>query len=131
MVNGVVLNRIKTISSMKRIQSSKKNNMTIDRELVLKLENLAKLELSEEERAKLRSDLNNILSMVEKLQELDTAGVEPLVYINEEVSKLREDAIKNQVGQKEALANAPDHDGTYFKVPKVIELKMGIEKLGN
>ena len=95
--------------------------MTIDRDLILKLENLAKLELSEEERSKLTGDLNNILSMVEKLQELDTTGVEPLVYINEEVNKLREDEVRNQVSQSEALKNAPEEDGTYFKVPKVLK----------
>ncbi len=95
--------------------------MTIDRKLILKLENLAKLELSEEERTKLRGDLNNILSMVEKLEELDTTGVEPLVYVNEEVNKVRNDAINNQVSQKETMSNAPDHDGTYFKVPKVLK----------
>lgn len=94
--------------------------MTIDRNLILKLENLAKLELSETERSKLTSDLNNILSMVEKLQELDTTGVEPLVYVNEEVNRLREDVISNQVSQDAALSNAPDQNGTYFKVPKVL-----------
>ena len=94
--------------------------MTIDHNLILKLENLAKLELSEEERLKLTGDLNNILSMVEKLQELDTNGVEPLVYINEEVNQLREDKVCNQVDQSSALSNAPDQDGTYFKVPKVL-----------
>lgn len=94
--------------------------MTVDRNLILKLENLAKLELSEMERSKLTSDLNNILSMVEKLQELDTTGVEPLVYINEEVNSLRDDVISNQVSQSAALSNSPDQDGTYFRVPKVL-----------
>ena len=97
--------------------------MTIDRKLILKLENLAKLELSEKERTKLTSDLNNILSMVEKLKEVDTTGVEPLVYINEEVNRLRKDEIDNQVSQEEALSNAPSKDGTYFKVPNVMKRK--------
>ena len=57
--------------------------------------------------------------MIEKLEELDTSGIDPLIYINEEVNKLREDSIQNQVSLNEALSNAPDHDGTYFKVPKV------------
>jgi len=95
--------------------------MTIDSELILKLENLAKLELSEEERAKMGSELTNILLMVEKLEELDTTGVEPLVYINQEVNKLRNDTVKSQVSNKDALSNAPDHDGTFFKVPKVLQ----------
>lgn len=65
-------------------------------------------------------DLNKILVMVEKLSELDTSNVEPLVYINDETNVLREDKIKHQVDQQTALANAPDKDGRYFKVPKVM-----------
>ena len=96
--------------------------MQIDRALILKLENLSRLELSETERGKLAGSLNDILKMVDKLNELNTEGVEPLVYINEEISVLREDVVKNQVTRQDALKNAPDHNGTYFKVPKVIDL---------
>jgi aspartyl-tRNA(Asn)/glutamyl-tRNA(Gln) amidotransferase subunit C len=58
--------------------------------------------------------------MVEKLHELDTTGVEPLVYISGETNQLREDALKDQLAQAQALQNAPDTDGQYFKVPKVL-----------
>lgn len=95
--------------------------MQIDRDLILKLENLAKLKLTDEERGKLTGDLNNILEMVGKLDELDTEGVEPLVYMNDEKRPLREDEIKNQVSQEKALSNAPERDEKYFKVPKVIK----------
>lgn len=97
--------------------------MKVDKQLISKLEKLARLELSEEEREGLTKDLSSILEMVEKLQELDTEGVDPLVYINEEVNILRSDKIDKQVSQKDALKNAPDEDGTFFKVPKVINLK--------
>lgn len=97
--------------------------MKVDKQLISKLEKLARLELSDEEREGLTKDLSSILEMVEKLQELDTEGVDPLVYINEEVNILRSDKIDKQVSQKEALKNAPDQDGTFFKVPKVINLK--------
>lgn len=96
--------------------------MKADRNLILKLENLARLELTEVEREKLQGSLSDILTMVEKLEELNTEGVEPLVYINEEVSILREDIVKNQLSQSDALKNAPDHNKTHFKVPKVIDL---------
>jgi aspartyl-tRNA(Asn)/glutamyl-tRNA(Gln) amidotransferase subunit C len=96
--------------------------MNVDRALILKLENLSRLELSEAERDKLAGSLNDILKMVDKLNELNTEGVEPLVYINEDSSVLREDVVKNQVSRQEALKNAPDHNGIYFKVPKVIDL---------
>ncbi len=94
--------------------------MQIDRDLILKLENLAKLELSETERERLALDLTNILQMVEKLKELDTTNVEPLTYISDAVNQLREDEIKGQVTNEEALSNAPEKNEPYFKVPKVL-----------
>ncbi|MBK9015674.1 MAG: Asp-tRNA(Asn)/Glu-tRNA(Gln) amidotransferase subunit GatC [Saprospiraceae bacterium] len=94
--------------------------MKIDRDLILKLENLAKLELSEGERERLGVDLTNILQMVEKLKELDTSNVEPLTYISDAVNMLREDEIKGQVSNEQALFNAPEKNKPYFKVPKVI-----------
>lgn len=97
--------------------------MTIDEKLISRLEQLARLELSAEEKERLRGDLNHILAMVEKLEALDTTGVEPLVYINEAVNVWRDDEVKHQVSQEEALRNAPKSDGTYFRVPKVIDLK--------
>jgi aspartyl-tRNA(Asn)/glutamyl-tRNA(Gln) amidotransferase subunit C len=96
--------------------------MTIDRSLILKLETLTRLELNEAERERLTGSLNDILTMVDKLQEVNTEGVAPLVYINEEPQVLRQDHVKNQLPRTEALSNAPDHNGTYFKVPKVIDL---------
>ncbi len=95
--------------------------MTTDKNLILRLEKLARLQLSDTEREEIGGDLDKILAMVDKLQEIDTENVEPLTYINEEVNVLRADAIKNQTDRAAALRNAPDTDGTYFKVPKVIE----------
>ena len=95
--------------------------MVVDKQLISKLENLARLELSSKDKVKIEKDLNQILTMVEKLDDLDTKGVEPLVYVNEEINNWREDEIKNEIKREEALKNAPDEDGTYFKVSKVIE----------
>lgn len=94
--------------------------MQIDQELILRLENLAKLELSKKERHDLTKDLNDILEMVGKLEELDTTGIEPLTYVNGEVNHLRPDVIRHQVPQSESLKNAPGHDGEHFKVPKIL-----------
>jgi aspartyl-tRNA(Asn)/glutamyl-tRNA(Gln) amidotransferase subunit C len=94
--------------------------MKIDKKLILKLEKLSRLELSETERVKIQKDLNEILKMIEKLDELDTSNVEPLIHVSEEKNVLREDEIKNQLSREEALSNSPDNDGQYFKVPKVI-----------
>ena len=96
--------------------------MLIDTALISRLEELARLELSDGERQQLAGDLSNILKMVETLEELDTEGVEPLVYINNEVNVLRADEVRHQLPTADALRNAPDTDGTYFKVPKVIDL---------
>lgn len=95
--------------------------MQIDQKLILRLEELARLELSEAEREKIRQDLENILDMCQKLDALDTSDVEPLVYISEAVNVLRADEVKHQIDRKLALDNAPDTNGTYFKVPKVID----------
>ncbi|MCB0592536.1 MAG: Asp-tRNA(Asn)/Glu-tRNA(Gln) amidotransferase subunit GatC [Lewinellaceae bacterium] len=96
--------------------------MKIDKQLISKLEHLARLELSDQEAGRLMADLNSILEMVEKLQELDTSETEPLVYINEDVNVLREDAVAGQVSREDALRNAPDQAGGHFQVPKVIDL---------
>lgn len=97
--------------------------MQIDQNLILKLEELAKLELSAQEREQLTEDLNKILDMIKKLEEPDTSLVEPLVYINDQVNVLREDVVRNQVTREQAFSNTPSHDGQYFKVPKILNPK--------
>ena len=94
--------------------------MQIDTTLISRLEKLARLQLGASEREKLSGDLQNILNMVDKLRELDTKGVEPLVYLNENQEAQRADEISGQVSVQEALQNAPAQDGQYFRVPKVI-----------
>lgn len=95
--------------------------MKIDKTLISKLEKLSRLELEASEKATIQHDLNNILTMVEKLNELNTDGVEPLIHLSEEERSLRSDEVKNQIDRAEALKNAPQHDGQYFLVPKVIK----------
>ena len=96
--------------------------MQIDDTLILRLENLARLELSAAERTKMQGSLTDILTMVEQLNTLDTEGVEPLIYINEDVNVWREDTVNHQLDRRDALRNAPDSDGMFFKVPKVIDI---------
>lgn len=97
--------------------------MTIDKDLILRIEHLARLELSELERQHIQTDLNNILDMVSKLDELDTEGVAPLVYITERNNAFREDVVANEVAHTDALKNAPQHDEHFFIVPKVVDVK--------
>ncbi len=95
--------------------------MTIDEALILRLEELARLELSPEERESLRDDLNAILQMVEKMREVDTEGVEPLTHMTETTNALRPDKVGGELDRRQALRNAPESDGTFFRVPKVID----------
>ena len=97
--------------------------MTVNDALIYRLEHLARLELSDEERQTLKTDLGSMLDMVGKLQELDLSETEPLVYLSETKDMLRTDEAKGQVTVEAALKNAPDDDGSYFLAPKVIDLK--------
>ncbi|HEY9001525.1 MAG TPA: Asp-tRNA(Asn)/Glu-tRNA(Gln) amidotransferase subunit GatC [Mucilaginibacter sp.] len=95
--------------------------MNIDKETVEKVAHLARLELAEDEKEKMIADMNKILGFMDKLNEIDTSGIEPLVYMTNEINTVREDVIKQEVTYEEALLNAPKHDKDYFLVAKVIE----------
>jgi len=95
--------------------------MIIDKETVEKVANLARLELAEDEKAAMIKDMNKILDFMAKLNELDTTGIDPLVYMTSEVNVLREDVVKQTVTTEEALKNAPKHTDDYFLVAKVID----------
>ncbi len=97
--------------------------MQLNEQLISRLELLARLDLSEQERKRLLNDLNNILKMVSKMEELDTKGVEPLSHVSKVVNVLRKDEVAHQLAKEVAMKNAPLSDGKFFKVPKVIDLK--------
>lgn len=94
--------------------------MKIDTALIDKLAELSKLEFNEADKTEIQKNLGNILDLVEKLQEVNTEGVEPLVYMNENTGVFRPDAITNSTTKEQALQNAPSKDSDYIKVPKVI-----------
>lgn len=93
----------------------------MDEQLISGLEKLARLQLDPAERARLTHDLERILQMVDKLRELDTNGIPPLVHLNEPEDAGRADVVGEQLDPADALRNAPKHDGRFFRVPKVIE----------
>jgi aspartyl-tRNA(Asn)/glutamyl-tRNA(Gln) amidotransferase subunit C len=93
--------------------------MKIDIHTVNKLARLSKLEFDEAAKEKMITDLNKMLDFVGKLDELDTTGIEPLIYMTENGLPLREDIVITTITQDEALKNAPKKDSDYFKVPKV------------
>ena len=95
--------------------------MEVNNKLIEDLSRLAKLEFDEKSAEKMKADLKKIISFVDKLSEIDTEGVEPLIYLSEEVNVLRADEIANEVSQADALKNAPQKDSDYFKVPTVLK----------
>ena len=93
----------------------------IDIKTVNEVAHLARLEFNEDGKIEILNDMNRMLAFVDKLNELDTDGTEPLIYMTDEKNLLREDDPKETLTQKEALKNAPKKDSDYFKVPKVID----------
>ena len=94
--------------------------MEVNDALIDNLSNLARLEFNAAEKEEIKKDLQRMIHFVEKLGELDTSGVEPLLHMSPAINVLREDSPGGSVSREEALANAPATDGTYFKTPKVI-----------
>ena len=95
--------------------------MQVDDALIQKLARLSQLQFSEAEKEEIKGDLDKMIGFIGKLQELDTTGVAPLMHMTDEVNVLRPDANSGMLTREEALLNAPQHDGTYFKVPRVIK----------
>jgi aspartyl-tRNA(Asn)/glutamyl-tRNA(Gln) amidotransferase subunit C len=95
--------------------------MKVTEALVDHIAHLSRLEYKTEvEKAAIMKDLERMIGFVDKLNELNTDQVEPLIYMNEDVNHWRADEVGQHTPQKEALANAPNKDSDYFRVPKVI-----------
>jgi aspartyl-tRNA(Asn)/glutamyl-tRNA(Gln) amidotransferase subunit C len=95
--------------------------MQVNEELVDRIATLAKLEFDAERKKEIIKDLNQVIAFVEKLNELDTTGVEPLIYMTDETNVLRKDEAQKTITHEEALKNATDKDSDFFRVPKVIK----------
>ena len=93
----------------------------IDQAQVRKVAKLSRLDLSEEEIEEFTSQLSAILNYVAKMNELDTAKVEPLAHCLPISNIFREDVAKESLGTEKVLANAPQRDGEFFKVPKILD----------
>jgi aspartyl-tRNA(Asn)/glutamyl-tRNA(Gln) amidotransferase subunit C len=92
--------------------------MNLTRQDVLKLADIAKLELSDTEADALLGDLDKMLGFVDKVRALDLDGVEPLVYMTDRENVLREDLPTDPLSHAEALRGAPGADSDYFRVPR-------------
>lgn len=94
--------------------------MEVNDALVVKLANLARLKFDASEKEAIKNDLQKMIQFVEKLNELDTTGVEPLLHMSDNVNVLRADEVKGSVTREDGLKNAAVRDEYFFKVPKVI-----------
>ena len=95
--------------------------MNVNDELIDKLANLVRLEFNDEEKKLIKKDLQEMIGFIDKLNELDTTGVEPLLHMSDNINVFRDDEVAGMISREEALKNAPMHDEQFFKVPKVIK----------
>lgn len=95
--------------------------MQVDDALIEKLSRLAMLSFDENEKEQIKQDLQKMIGFVDKLKELDTTGVEPLLHLTPNQNILRTDECGPMLSRSEAFLNAPNHDEQFFKVPKVIK----------
>jgi len=93
----------------------------IDQNQVIKVAKLSRLDLTEDEVQEFTGQLSAILDYVEKMNELDTRGVEPLAHCLPVSNVLREDFAKESLGTEKVLVNAPQRDDEFFKVPKILD----------
>lgn len=95
--------------------------MEVNNKLIQDIAKLSKLKFDDSAEEKMKADLEKMLAFVDKLNEINTEGVDPLIYMSEEVNVLREDKVTEETSQKDALKNAPEKDSDYFKVPTVLK----------
>jgi aspartyl-tRNA(Asn)/glutamyl-tRNA(Gln) amidotransferase subunit C len=95
--------------------------MEITDSLINKLANLSRLDFKDEEKQEMKTELEKMIGFIDKLNELDTSDVEPLLHMSENQNIFREDEVKGELGKEDVFKNAPVHDDNFFKVPKVIK----------
>ncbi|RMG59847.1 MAG: Asp-tRNA(Asn)/Glu-tRNA(Gln) amidotransferase GatCAB subunit C [Bacteroidetes bacterium] len=113
------------MTSTPTLESSEGNRtfacMHLSDELLDRLATLARLEVAPDQREHLRADLQRMLDFVAQLREVDTEGIEPLIHPTEGANALRPDEPAGRLRPDQVLRNAPKSDGSYFRVPKVVD----------
>lgn len=95
--------------------------MEVNDALVDNLAKLSRLSFNAQEKEVIKKDLQQMIGFVDKLQELDTKNVEPLLHMSDAVNQLREDEIRDSISREDALKNAAEANAVFFRVPKVIK----------
>ena len=97
--------------------------MKVNNKLVEHLAHLSRLDFDDDSIEKMKFDFEKMLDFVAKLEEVDTANVEPLSYMSTELNVLRDDKVEQVLTQEQALQNAPVNDTDYIRIPKVMDSK--------
>jgi aspartyl-tRNA(Asn)/glutamyl-tRNA(Gln) amidotransferase subunit C len=95
--------------------------MSVDKETVQRIAKLARIALDETQAAAMEQELNALLAWVEQLQEVDVEGVAPMTSVVEQRLKMRDDAVTDGGYAEDLMKNAPQSEGHFFVVPKVVE----------
>jgi aspartyl-tRNA(Asn)/glutamyl-tRNA(Gln) amidotransferase subunit C len=94
--------------------------MKITDEIVEHIAHLARLEFIGDEKQEIKQDMEKIINFMDALNSVDTSGVEPLIFMSDEVNVLREDVAIDTISKNDALKNAPKKDSDYIRIPKVL-----------
>lgn len=95
--------------------------MEIKDGLIDHIAHLARLSFEGEEKTAIINDMNKITDFMDKLNEVETDQVEPLIFMSDSINVLREDVPQQTISHEEALKNAPKKDSDYFRIPKVLD----------
>ena len=95
--------------------------MDISDDTIDHIAHLARLEFKGAEKEGIKADMKKIIGFMDKLREIDTKDIEPLIFMSNEVNCLREDIPQITISHEEALRNAPKRDSDYFRIPKVLD----------
>ena len=95
--------------------------MKVTNKLISDLAELAKLRFNKSENEKMKSDFKNMLDFIDKLSEVNTKNIEPLIYLSDEINSLREDNISIKLSKEMALQNLTPSNSDYFTIPKILK----------
>ena len=95
--------------------------MKVTNKLISDLAELAKLRFNKSENEKMKSDFKNMLDFIDKLSEVNTKNIEPLIYFSDEINSLREDNISIKLSKEMALQNLTSSNSDYFTIPKILK----------
>lgn len=102
--------------------------MKFEDNIIDHLAHLARLSFTGDDKIAIKKDMENIINFMGILNEVDTTGVEPLIFMSDEINVLREDIPQESLTHEEILRNAPKKDSDYFRIPKVLDKTLEDEK---